>query len=341
MYCDFFGFAEKPFNVTPNPRFLFLSKNHTEVFAHLLYGIRSHCGFIEITGEVGTGKTTALRTLLSQLESDAYRLAFIFNPSFSAQELLRGINREFGIEDGAATSGELLNALNAFLLRENAAGRTVVLVIDEAQNLERGVLEQIRLLSNLETETDKLIQIILVGQPELGQLLEQRSLRQLSQRITVRYHLRPMDFDDTRAYLEHRLAVAGNRVSCHFTPGAIRTIFRYSQGYPRLINILCDRALLVGYSENSREITVSMVNTAIRELQRQPGRSNRWRLWPVLATVLAALAGIGGYFAWRSPLPDSPVDSPAAPDSAGPPADQKTGMSAQPPLGGTGSGEGS
>jgi len=310
MYCDFYGFSEKPFTITPNPRFIFLSKNHKEVFAHLLYGVRNHCGFIEITGEIGTGKTTSLRTLLNQLDSDSYRLAFIFNPSLSAQELLRGINREFGIEAGGATTDELLTALNAFLLRENAAGRTVVLVIDEAQNLAAGVLEQIRLLSNLETENDKLIQIILVGQPELGSLLEQRSLRQLSQRITVRYHLRPMDFEDTRAYIRHRLEVAGCRHSNLFSDSAVRKIFRRSQGYPRVINVLCDRALLVGYTESARHITAAMVNTAVRELRRQArGRGGWLRRWPGVATALAVFAGFGAYLA-RAPL------LPAEPDFA-------------------------
>jgi len=302
MYCDFYGFSEKPFTITPNPRFIFLSKNHKEVFAHLLYGIRSHCGFIEITGEIGTGKTTSLRTLLNQLDSDSYRLAFIFNPSLSAQELLRGINREFGIDAGGATTDELLTTLNAFLLRENAAGRTVVLVIDEAQNLEAGVLEQIRLLSNLETENDKLIQIILVGQPELGSLLEKRSLRQLSQRITVRYHLRPMDFEDTRAYIRHRLEVAGCRHSALFTEAAVRKIFRRSQGYPRVINVLCDRALLVGYSDNARQVTAAMVATAVRELRRQARARGGWlRRWPGVATILAVLAGAGTFLS-RAPL---------------------------------------
>ncbi len=317
MYCDYYGFSEKPFTITPNPRFIFLSKNHKEVFAHLLYGIRSHCGFIEITGEIGTGKTTSLRTLLNQLDSDSYRLAFIFNPSLSAQELLRGINREFGIAAGGATTDELLTVLNAFLLRENAAGRTVVLVIDEAQNLEAGVLEQIRLLSNLETENDKLIQIILVGQPELGSLLEQRSLRQLSQRITVRYHLRPMDFEDTREYIKHRLAVAGCRHPDLFSAAAVKKVFRQSRGYPRVINVLCDRALLVGYTDNSRQITPAMVATAIAELRRQARARGSWfRRWPGLATAVAVLAGVGAYLA-RLPLPlVEPVDAPVAAETA-------------------------
>jgi len=314
MYCDFFGLKEKPFNITPNPKFIFLSKNHKEVFAHLLYGIRNHSGFIEITGEVGTGKTTTLRTLLSQLDGDAYRLAFIFNPSLSALELLRSINREYGIDDTANSAAELLSGLNAFLLQENAAGRTVVLVIDEAQNLEPAVLEQIRLLSNLETETDKLIQIILVGQPELGAMLSRPELRQLSQRITVRYHLRPMDFDDARAYVEHRLQVAGLRNAKLFSPGALRRIHRFAKGFPRLINILCDRTLLVAFTESSKTITRAMVETATSELQRQSraARPQR-RRWPALAALALVMAGLGGGLAWRlSPEPESPMATKAA-----------------------------
>jgi general secretion pathway protein A len=297
MYLDFFGFREKPFAITPNPRFIFLSKNHKEVFAHLLYGIRSRCGFIEVTGEVGTGKTTVLRTLLNQLEDDAYRLAFIFNPSLSVPELLRSINREFDIPCIGKTHDELLSALNDFLLRENAEGRTVVLVIDEAQNLEPAVLEQIRLLSNLETETDKLIQIVLVGQPELGQVLSRPDLRQLSQRITVRYHLRSMDFEDARAYIRHRLEVAGGRGST-FTPRAVKKIYRYSAGLPRLINVLCDRALLSGYAEDARIVSAATVSTAIRELRRQSYTGNGLRrLATAAGCLLFAIPVIGGYLA--------------------------------------------
>lgn len=297
MYLDFYGFREKPFAITPDPRFIFLSKNHKEVFAHLLYGIRSRCGFIEVTGEVGTGKTTVLRTLLSQLEDDSYRLAFIFNPSLSAPDLLRGINREFGIPWSGRTNDELLFALNDFLLKENADGRTVVLVIDEAQNLEPAVLEQIRLLSNLETETDKLIQIILVGQPELGQMLSRPELRQLSQRITVRYHLRPMDFEDAKTYIRHRLAVAGAQGPI-FTPQAVKKIYRHSAGLPRLINVLCDRALLSGYAEDSRIVSAATVSIAIGELQRQArhGRGFR-RLLTAAGCLLFAIPVLGGYLA--------------------------------------------
>ncbi len=271
MYCEYYDFSEKPFTVTPNPRFIFLSNNHQEAFAHLLYGIDNHAGFIELTGEIGTGKTTVLRTLLGQLDENIYRTALIFNPCLSATELLRSINREYGIAGEGLSNAGLLQELNRFLLREKAAGRTVVLVIDEAQNLEPSVLEQVRLISNLETDTDKLIQIVLAGQPELGRILEKPELRQLAQRITVRYHLRPMDLADTEAYVRHRLSVAGCGLAVRFTASAMRRIFRYSAGTPRLINIVCDRALLVGYAEGRREITRQLVNSAIREIGREGG----------------------------------------------------------------------
>ncbi|MDD3294443.1 MAG: AAA family ATPase, partial [Geobacteraceae bacterium] len=269
MYCNYFGFREKPFTITPNPQFIFLSKNHKEAFAHLLYGIDNHAGFIELTGEVGTGKTTVLRTLLNQLDGDNYRTALIFNPSLSALELLRNINHEYGISSEDELNSRLLDTLNRFLLRENAEGRTVVLVIDEAQNLEPQVLEQIRLISNLETERDKLIQIVLVGQPELREKLRRTELRQLSQRIMVRYHLCPMDYDDTAEYIAHRIEVAAGHHLDIFTPGALKEIYRFSGGLPRLINVVCDRALLVAYTKNARWITSSMASAAIADVRKE------------------------------------------------------------------------
>lgn len=291
MYCEFYGFREKPFNITPNPRFIFLSKNHREAFAHLLYGIDNHAGFIELTGEVGTGKTTVLRTLFEQLDERGHRTALIFNPCLSALELMRSINREFGIPWEGLSSAELLEALNRFLLIENSAGRTVVLVIDEAQNLEPQVLEQVRLISNLETKTDKLIQIVLAGQPELGKLLGRTELRQLSQRITVSYHLTPMDFEDTRAYIEHRLEVAGDWRAAVFTPQALKRVFRYSGGVPRLINIVCDRALLFGYIGENREILGRMAKAAIAEIRRED-KSAGLHLRKAVAWSVAAIAAI-------------------------------------------------
>jgi len=296
MYNEFYRFTRKPFNITPNPDFLFLSDNHKEVFAHLLYGIQNHSGFIEVTGEVGTGKTTVLRTLLNQLDTEDYRLAFVFNPALSALELLQTINREYGVHSSSSSRSELQAALNEFLLVENRAGRTVVLVIDEAQNLQAEVLEEIRLLSNLETETDKLVQIVLVGQPELAATLSRPDLRQLSQRITVRYHLKPMSAADTTEYINHRLRVAGHAGHELFEPRAVREIWRFSRGYPRLINVVCDRALLVGFAGESRRITAGMIRQAIAELGRESrssgaGRGGRWLFAGCLLVALA----VAGY----------------------------------------------
>jgi general secretion pathway protein A len=296
MYCDFFGFREHPFTITPNPRFLFFSKNHREAYAHLFYGITNHSGFMELTGEVGSGKTTVIRTLLDQLDSDDYRTALIVNPCLSGQELMRSINREYGIPYEGLSSSELLQELNRFLLAENTAGRTVVLVIDEAQNLEPRVLEQIRLISNLETVTDKLIQIVLVGQPELGALLERTELRQLSQRIAVRYHLNPMDAVDTTSYIEHRLETAGGRFAVTIFPAALAKIYRFSGGLPRLINVVCDRSLLVAYGESKRVISDRTVGLAIQEIRRQsesPG--SVWKVRAALAVLLVAVVLFGVY----------------------------------------------
>lgn len=302
MYCDYFGFKEKPFQITPNPRFLYLSRNHREAFAHLLYGINAHGGFIGLTGEVGTGKTTVLRTLLEQLDDSTHRTALILNPCLSAIELLRSINREFGIPHDGLKNGALLEALNQFLLTENREGRTVVLVIDEAQNLAPQVLEQIRLISNLETDTDKLIQIVLAGQPELNSLLEKQELRQLSQRITVRYHLLPMDYSDSASYIQHRLEVAGARGKVEFSPAAMKRIFDFAKGSPRLINLACDRALLVAYGEDTREITAAIAATAIAELRtsRSPV-SRRGRIILAAAIVLC--------LAFMAIITFSPADS--------------------------------
>jgi general secretion pathway protein A len=267
MYLDFYGFREKPFNLTPDPRFVFLSKNHKEAFAHLLYGINHRAGFILLTGEVGSGKTTVLRALLSQFDADHYRTALIFNPCLSASMLLQNINREFGIPTYPSDDSNLLDALNPFLLQQNVEGRTVILVIDEAQDLEPQVLEQIRLISNLETDRDKLIQIVLSGQPEFLEILKRKEMQQLSQRITVRYHLQPLDFEDTVAYIQHRLEIAGKNDGVVFAKEALNRIYRYSRGLPRLINAACDRALLAGYSKDTTRITSRIAATGIKDIK--------------------------------------------------------------------------
>ena len=296
MYLDFYGFSETPFSLSPNPRFIFYSKTHKEAFALLLYGINGHFGFIELTGEVGTGKTTVLRTLLSQLDEEKYRTALIFNPKLTAIDLMASINREFGIPGESANIADLLGELNDFLLRENCAGRTVVLIIDEAQNLSPELLEQVRLISNLETDTDKLIQIVLAGQPELGRLLERPELRQINQRIALRYHLHPLDREDSAAYIDHRLALAGGRERASFSGWALRWLYHYSRGTPRLINILCDRALLVAYTEDRHKITARTMALAFKDVMLKPAL----RFFPLLGKgaaipIAAVLFAVGGY----------------------------------------------
>jgi general secretion pathway protein A len=267
MYCDFFGFSEKPFTITPNPHFVFLSSIHREAFARLLYGVDSHAGFIALTGEVGTGKTTLLRTLLTQLDPEKYTNALIFNPCMSAEQLLAAICREYGVEADEKNRFGYLDALNRFLIDQNSAGRTVVLVIDEAQNLAPDVLEQVRMISNLETERDKLIQIILAGQPELNDILRRHDLRQLNQRITVRCRLTSMKLDDTIYYIDHRLKISGSRIPDIFSKAAVRRIYRFSHGIPRLINIACEQALVMAWTREIRSVSPSIAAEVIAELQ--------------------------------------------------------------------------
>ncbi|MBK5276794.1 MAG: AAA family ATPase [Desulfuromonadales bacterium] len=311
MYTTYFGFREKPFTLTPNPRFIFLSRNHKEAFAHLLYGINNHYGFIALTGEVGTGKTTILRTLLGQLQDDAYRTALIFSPCLTSIELLRSINSEFGVDSNSEYANELLADLNRFLLAETAAGKTVVLVIDESQNLQPEVLEQIRLISNLETENDKLIQIILVGQPELETLLGRPDLRQLNQRIAVRYQLGSMNKEETLCYIRQRMEVAGETGGVSFSGTATALIYLSTGGVPRMINILCDRALLIAYGDECRRITPIIVIRAMWELlnHSQERRFSKVTAGLIGLAVLICLAGIASRW-----LPESPArqnDKPA------------------------------
>ena len=277
MYCEFFGFSEKPFTITPNPQFIYLSEQHREAFAHLLYGIDSHAGFIAMTGEVGTGKTTVLRTLLTRLDPEKYRSALIFNPCLSGEQLLASICREFGVTPDERNGYGHLDALNLFLLDQHAAGRTVVLVIDEAQNLTPDVLEQVRMISNLETVHNKLIQIILSGQPELNDVLNRHDLRQLSQRITVRCHLTPMSMRDTAEYIRHRLKVSGYRVPGLFSSGAVKRIYRFSRGVPRLVNIVCEQALVMAWTLENSSVTPAIAARVIEGAGHSSGRRSIWQ----------------------------------------------------------------
>ena len=267
MYELHFGFRENPFNLTPDPRYLYLSPHHRDALNYILYGINERKGFVVITGGIGTGKTTLCRFLVSSFDASV-ETALIFNPALSDTELLQTIIQEFGISMNGRkkTKKNCIDALNRFLLKNHAEGKNAVLLIDEAQNLSHYVLEQIRLLSNLETDREKLIQIILIGQPELRDLMAMPSLRQLNERITVRYHLDPLCRDDIDRYVQHRLSIAGEHNRVTFSRPAYRLIYRYSRGIPRRINAICDRALLVAYTRNRSEIDWGAVREAVNDL---------------------------------------------------------------------------
>ncbi|TJY62912.1 AAA family ATPase [Sinimarinibacterium sp. CAU 1509] len=284
MYAEHFRLREMPFSITPDPAYLYMSPRHQEALGHLLFGTGQYGGFVQLTGEVGTGKTTIVRALLAQHLPDV-EVALIHNPRQGELEFVHTICDELHVpySDQNATLKGLVDALNAHLLKVHAAGRRTVLIIDEAQNLQPSVLEQVRLLTNLETPKEKLLRIILVGQPELSALLARPDLRQLSSRITARYHLMPLSPAETREYIEHRLQIAGARTQI-FMPKALALVHRYSQGIPRLINIICDRALLGAYAAQSFVVTPEMIRTAAREVMGElphvfdPKAHIRWRI---------------------------------------------------------------
>ncbi len=267
MYAAHFGLRENPFRLSPEPDYLFLSRQHRDALNYLKYGIIEKKGFILITGGIGTGKTTLCRSLLRLLD-DTVETALIFNTAVSEAELLESVAREFGIavSKKAASKKYFIDAINAFLLKNFAEGKKAVLLIDEAQNLSHGVLEQIRMLSNLETEKDKLLQIILVGQPELKTTLARPALRQLNERITVRYELDALSPSDVMDYIDHRLGVAGGPGALAFTRFAHRRIYDYSEGIPRRINALCDRALLIAYAKGAHRINRKIIGDAARDI---------------------------------------------------------------------------
>jgi general secretion pathway protein A len=294
MYLPFFGLNEKPFAITPDPRYLYLSERHAEALAHLLYGITEAGGFIQLTGEVGTGKTTVIRSLLAQIPKNA-EIALILNPKMTAPEFLLTICEELGIgvPDAAMSSlKDLVDILSHYLLKAHSVGKRIVLVVDEAQNLAPDVLEQVRLLTNLETNTQKLLQIILIGQPELRELLGRQELRQLAQRVTGRYHLDPLSNDETTAYVLHRLRVAGATTDI-FTPFALSEVYRLSAGVPRVINVICDRALLGAYTQDRHSISGSLVRNSASEVFGKRV-APRWVPWVAVAgtALLITLAGV-------------------------------------------------
>ncbi|MCK9430302.1 MAG: AAA family ATPase [Candidatus Omnitrophica bacterium] len=266
MYCQFYGLKERPFNVTSDPAFFFSSKGHKEAMSHLIYGVSQRKGIILLTGEIGTGKTTICRFFLNHIGKNI-KTAFILNPDFSESQLLESILKDFGISSKTNTKLDMVWELNNFLLRESRAGNNLVLIVDEAQNLNPNLLEQIRLLSNLETEKDKLLQVILVGQPELNNRINLYDLRQLRQRIMVKYHIGPLDDDEIKTYISHRLKIAGSKGKIEFSDEAINAISRFSAGTPRLINMACDRALLAGFVAETNHIDLGIIKRCLDELE--------------------------------------------------------------------------
>jgi len=267
MYAAYFGLKENPFSLSPEPRYLFLSQQHRDALNCLVYGIQERKGFVLLSGDIGMGKTTICRSLLSSLDNSV-ETALIFNTAVDDLDLLETILGEYGVDiKGASrTKKKFIDILNDFLLNNFAAGKTAVLLIDEAQNLSHGVLEQIRMLSNLETETEKLIQIILIGQPEIKNTLMLPALRQLNERITVRYDLKPLSLPEVREYIKHRLTIAQGPGSLKFTRGAFSLIYNFSEGIPRRINALCDRALLIAYTKNINKIDRKIVRLAVHDI---------------------------------------------------------------------------
>ncbi len=303
MYLDFYGLSESPFNLTPDANFLYPSRVHREVLAHLLYGVNSRKGFIMVTGEVGSGKTTLCRALLKKLGPNT-DVALVLNSFLSELELLTTINEELGIPTAGKSKKELIDELNSFLLEQRMKGRNVVLIIDEAQNLSFPVMEQIRMLSNLETEKEKLLQIVLIGQPELRRVLGSPRLRQLNQRITVRHHITPITKKETIQYIYHRLKVAGSSGNIVFTSHALNEICRFSRGIPRMVNVICDQSLLAGYVANSMKIDKKMVLAAETEIEgygKPPSHFWGWefsvlRVFSVVGLIVAAaLIGLSTY----------------------------------------------
>jgi general secretion pathway protein A len=323
MYLEHYGLKEPPFSITPDPRFVFLSERHRDALAHLLFGVGQGGGggFVQLTGEVGTGKTTLSRLLLEQIPENT-RVALVLNPRVSPVELLETICEELHLDTGDRRGSvkALTDALNSYLLEAYAQGLRVVLIIDEAQNLSIEALEQVRLLTNLETDTQKLLQIILLGQPELREMLARPDLRQLAQRITARFHLTPLDASETATYLRHRYRVAGG-LHLPFDAAAIRRIHAHSGGVPRLINVIAERALLGGYAQDDTRIDARTVDRAAKEALAPKATSWSGKRWLATAVGAAALVLIAGVYAWRAPSttplvnqgPGAPVAAVAAP----------------------------
>ncbi len=314
MYTHYFQLKQSPFSIAPDPRYLYMSERHREALAHLLYGVGSGGGFVLLTGEIGAGKTTVCRCFMEQIP-DNCQLAYIFNPKLSVEELLHSICEEFRIAlaPGVASVKGYVDAINAYLLASHAQGKNNVLIIDEAQNLSAAVLEQLRLLTNLETSERKLLQIILIGQPELRAMLARPELEQLAQRVIARYHLGSLSADETASYIHHRLAVAGSTAQTPFAPRLMAQIHALSHGVPRRINLLCDRALLGAYVENQRHVTRPILRRAAAEVFAEEGRRApaAGLRWPHVAGGVLAGAVVTAALAWHF-MPHAPATASVA-----------------------------
>lgn len=328
MYLEYFGFIEAPFSIAPDPRYLYLSQRHREALAHLLYGIKGNGGFVLLTGEVGSGKTTVCRCLLEQIPEDI-DVAYVFNPKLTRQELLSTICDELRIRylPRTTSSKAFIDMINARLLESNARGRKTVLIIDEAQNLSDSVLELLRLLTNLETSRHKLLQIILIGQPELRARLAQPGMRQLAQRIVARYHLGPLSADELASYVSHRIALAGVTRNLFPLP-VLKRLYRLTRGTPRLINVICDRALLGSYVQGRESVDQPTLNKAAQEVLGHAPLWQRMPRWMIAAILLAGVAG--GIAAYQALLPQSPFvaaqQAPGSPSAANMPGPRMEGM---------------
>jgi len=332
MYNAYFGFREKPFKLVPNPEYLFLSRSHEDALAYLNYAISQGDGFVEITGEVGTGKTTLCRAFLESLD-DSTVAAYIFNPKLNPKQLIRSINDEFGIACDTDDTKDLIDKLNRFLLQKRQERKKVIILIDEAQNLSATVLEQLRLLSNLETKKEKLLQIILVGQPELAAMLDSHDLRQIGQRISIRCQISPLSPKETQEYIQYRLNIASQKRLALFDPAAIRQIYAYSGGIPRMINIACDRALLTAFGMNRSKVTRRIAQAALFEITHRGRVPARGLMDGRRALALFVIAcGVAAAIVYHNPLIEmfkAPLmNQPAAPASGPPAADASAAAAA-------------
>jgi general secretion pathway protein A len=296
MYRQFYNLKEKPFEITPDPNFLFLSESHKEALAHLVYAARERKGFTVITGEVGTGKTTLVQAFLAQLNGKV-RTAYIFNPKLSATDFIRYIVEDLGIKEEKHTKGQYIAQLHDMLMRSYSRDEQVILIIDEAQSLPTPLLEEVRLLTNLETPKSKLLQVMLIGQPELNKVLNSHEFRQLKQRVGLRYHMQSLSEEDTQKYVEKRLTTAGALDTHLFSSKALREIYNYSKGIPRLINIVCDNALLAGYATGQKIIGDRTIREVIRQLEGKPGREGN-TFYRALIWVIIGLLILTGLALW-------------------------------------------